>query len=172
MPSERKLIKWNAKKKEMGEVNESGYPATYRPKKLHWTECDSVMRWSNHETEWLRRYEWSPLRAAYWARKINPNFFRSNLRGAVPLPTYPQFLSVCRVRPQESRVKISRGLDALWRSYKNFKNWKNAFFQLFWCMRRKLFLPHLPLLWSLKEKILFTKNCLLASPLPGDILSF
>ena len=44
-----------------------------------------------------------------------------DLRGAVP-PTYLHLLSVCRVRPQGFRVKISRGLDALWQSYKNFKN--------------------------------------------------
>ena len=43
------------------------------------------------------------------------------LKGVTP-PTYPHFLSVCRVRPQGSRVKISHGLNALWRSYKNFKN--------------------------------------------------
>ena len=29
---------------------------------------------------------------------------------------------ICRIRPQGSRAKIYRGLDALWRSYKNFKN--------------------------------------------------
>ena len=45
-----------------------------------------------------------------------------DLREGYPPPTYPHFLSVCRVRSQGSRVKIFRGLDALWRSYKNFKN--------------------------------------------------
>ena len=96
MPSERKLIKWSAKKKERGEVNESGFPATYRPKKLHSTECDSVMRWSTHEMEWLRRCEWSPLRTVYWARKINPNFFEViSGGGGIPLKhalIFSQFL--------------------------------------------------------------------------------
>ena len=44
-----------------------------------------------------------------------------DLRGYPP-PTFFHFLSVCRVRPQGSRIEISRGLDALWQSYRNFKN--------------------------------------------------
>ena len=40
----------------------------------------------------------------------------SYITGEYPPPTYPHFLSVCRVRPRGSRVKISRELDALWRS--------------------------------------------------------
>ena len=40
----------------------------------------------------------------------------------VPPPTYPYFLSICRIRSQGSRVKISRGLNALWRTYKSSKN--------------------------------------------------